>query len=220
MSNDYIPQSDGKFLVFTEILFSEVEKNAAAWNLNPTSWIEINPPLISAYRTALTKAEDPNRGHADVLAKNNARNTLKKAVRKYVKEFLEYNSLISDEARERMGLPVHDPKPTPARDPDTLPVATVKTPSPGVIELHVVDSKSGRKAKPEGVHGFETKWLISDTPPSDWEYLIHSAFCTRTPLRLAFNGSDRGKTVYFALRWENTRGVKGPWTAIMNAIVP
>jgi hypothetical protein len=31
---------------------------------------------------------------------------------------------------------------------------------------------------------------------------------------------QRGKTVYFALRWENTRGEKGPWSEIMSAIIP
>jgi hypothetical protein len=43
---------------------------------------------------------------------------------------------------------------------------------------------------------------------------------TRTPFTLEFSGHERGKTVYFALRWENTRGEKGHWSPIQNAIVP
>jgi hypothetical protein len=35
-----------------------------------------------------------------------------------------------------------------------------------------------------------------------------------------FENDQRGKTVYFALRWENTRGEKGPWSAIQIAIIP
>ncbi|MDR2362267.1 MAG: hypothetical protein LBD91_06005 [Prevotellaceae bacterium] len=34
------------------------------------------------------------------------------------------------------------------------------------------------------------------------------------------DGQHCGKTVYFALRWENTRGEKGPWSDIMSATVP
>jgi hypothetical protein len=119
-----------------------------------------------------------------------------------------------------MGLPVHDTQPTPVTTPNTFPVPTVKQPSPGVVETHVVDSASGRKAKPAGSHGFEMAWGIFDTAPTDWEQLNHSSFSTRTPLRLTFSGNDRGKTLYFALRWENTRGVKGPWSEIFNTIIP
>jgi hypothetical protein len=220
MRKDYIPRSDGNFLVWVKNLFLYVVAHAMEWNLNPASWASIDPPMIMAYDNALTKAQDPNRGKADVLAKNEARKTLESATRRYVKEHLEYNSLISNEDRERMGLPVHDTKPTPVVEPSTLPVASVKQPSPGVVEVHVVDSESGRKAKPAGVHGFEMAWAILETAPADWSELTHSSFCTRTPLRLTFSGQERGKALYFALRWENTKGAKGPWNDINNTIIP
>jgi hypothetical protein len=50
--------------------------------------------------------------------------------------------------------------------------------------------------------------------------LTNSSFDTHTPLTLEFADEDRGKVLYFALRWENTRGEKGPFGAIMNAIIP
>jgi hypothetical protein len=54
----------------------------------------------------------------------------------------------------------------------------------------------------------EIAWIISDVPPTKWEELIHSNFDTRSPFILSFENDQRGKTVYFALRWENTRGEK------------
>jgi hypothetical protein len=66
----------------------------------------------------------------------------------------------------------------------------------------------------------ELAWAILPAPTVDWKELIHSSFDTHTPLRLTFDGTERGKTVYFALRWENTRGEKGPWSEIMSAIIP
>jgi hypothetical protein len=220
MSNDYIPESDGKFLGWVKNLFTEVELSAVIWNLNPGSWAHINPPLIMRYETALTKAHDPNRGKADVRAKNDARNLLKKETRQYVNEFLKYNPRIHDEDRVRIGLPVYDRKPTPVGTPETMPLVVVKILAPGVLEFNVKDSKSRRKAKPAGIHGFEVRWAILDAPPLNWEQLAYSSFATHTPLRLSFSGNERGKTLYFALRWENTRGVKGPWTEIMNTIIP
>jgi hypothetical protein len=220
MSTDYIPESDGKFLVWDKKLFAEVELNAAEWNLNPESWAHINPPLIMKYEIALGKAQNQNRGKADVFAKNEARNILKKETRQYVNEFLKYNSQISNDERKRIGLPVYDRKLTPVGTPETLPAVMVKYLAPGVLEFNVTDSKSGRKAKPAGIHGFELKWAILDAAPKKWEQLAYSSFATHTPLRLSFDGEERGKMLYFALRWENTRGVKGPWTEIRNTIIP
>jgi hypothetical protein len=76
------------------------------------------------------------------------------------------------------------------------------------------------RAKPFGVHGAEIKWGFSETEVINPDDLPHSAFDTRSPFRIEFRGEDRGKTVRFCLRWENTRGVKGPWSEIVSAIVP
>jgi hypothetical protein len=62
--------------------------------------------------------------------------------------------------------------------------------------------------------------MISDVPMVDANELVHSVFDTRTPFTLEFGGHERGKTVYFALRWENTRGQKGHWSPIQSAIIP
>jgi hypothetical protein len=220
MSNDYMPINDRKFLTWVKNLFGYLTAHATEWNVNPNSWTNIYPTMVTNYEKALDKAEAPNRGKADVELKNETRDTLKKGMRQYVKEFLEYNSRVTNKDRDYMGLPIHDSKPTPVEDPTTLPVAEVILPSPGVIELHVTDSKSGKKAKPAGVHGFEAVYVVLDVRPVDWSELLHSRFSTRTPLRLTFSGHERGKTIYFATRWENTRGVKGPWSEIMDAIIP
>jgi hypothetical protein len=79
---------------------------------------------------------------------------------------------------------------------------------------------SHRKGKPAGQHGAEVGWLLSDTPPLRWDELTHSAIDTNSPFTLSFENDQRGKTVYFAIRLENTRGEKGPWSEIMNAIIP
>jgi hypothetical protein len=220
MSTDYIPQNDGEFLIWDKNLFARVVANANRWNLNPASWSHIDPPMITAYENAYKKSQDPNSGTADTLEKNQTRDVLKKATRIYVKEHLEYNSLITDEERLHMGLPVHDPKPSPSKDPHTYPLLSAKLPAPGVVEIHFVDSESGRKAKPEGVHGAEVKTVILDEPATDWEQLTDSLFFTKTPGRISFTGKQRGKKLSLAGRWENTRGVKGPWSEIITIIIP
>jgi hypothetical protein len=87
--------------------------------------------------------------------------------------------------------------------------------------LHFYDQgKKKSKAKPPGQHGVEIDWAILDAPPAAIKDLVNSAFDTHTPFTLEFDENERGKTVYFCLRWENTRGQKGPWSEIMSAIIP
>lgn len=103
-SNNCIPSNSGKFIVWVKNFFTN-ENNAVSWNIVPASWLRIYPPMISAYETAYTKAEEPNRDKADVKAKNDVQDSLKKAVLQYIKKYLAYNSDITGEDRERIGLP-------------------------------------------------------------------------------------------------------------------
>ena len=137
--------------------------------------------------------------------------------------FLRNNPMVTDTDLVAMGLPMRSAGRTPSPVPATVPTYTVKTPLPGIVELHYYDDAGGESrkyAKPKGVHGVEIRWAILDEAPVDWETLTHSAFDTATPFRLTFEGNNRGNRVYFALRWENTTGQKGPWSAIGFAFIP
>jgi hypothetical protein len=144
---DYIPQQDGKFLEWVKILFTYAAEHARAFGIDPHTMDEITA-LTETYDKAYARSEDPNRGKADVIAKNEARDTLKKAVRQYVKEYLENNHLVSDEDRRRMGLPVHDTKPTPARIPTDAPVGEVDFSKHQQHSVHVKVGTLTGKAKP------------------------------------------------------------------------
>ncbi|MDR2384080.1 MAG: hypothetical protein LBD80_00260 [Tannerella sp.] len=109
-----------------------------------------------------------------------------------------------------------------AEIPRTSPVATVKLPGPAIVEIHYRDgAKDGAsRAKPHGIHGAEICWMVSKVVPVNWEQLVHSSFDTASPFRLVFGGEERGERLYFALRWENMRGGKGPWSEIQDAVIP
>lgn len=135
--------------------------------------------------------------------------------------FLKESPLVTDADLVAMGLPEHSSSGhTPAPVPLTTPEAEIILPSPGVVEIHFRDAGSEHVAKPKGVHGAEIAWEILDTSPENWKQLTNSSFDTHTPFRLSFEGEERGKKLYFSLRWENTRGEKGPWSSILEAIVP
>jgi hypothetical protein len=208
---DYIPNSDGKFLVWVKVLFEYLRLHAGAWGIDPMSWSEIER-MILMYEDAYTRAKNPNRGSADILLKNECRNTLKKAVRHYVKEYLEYNHLITDEDRKMMGLPIHDTKPTPAPVPTDSPVGEVDFSTHQQHKVHVKVGTLTGKAKPPKVRGFEVWRKIGGEPPvsdDEWTYV---KFSSRSSLLIDYPLTEVGKTVYYRFRWVNTRNQPGPWS--------
>jgi hypothetical protein len=142
-------------------------------------------------------------------------------VRNFVNANLRYNEYVTDEDRILLGLHVPDTTPTPVPVPSTQPV--VKKIDSSIIMrlmLYYLDSMSASRAKPYGMHGVEIRWAILDMPPVTTADLINSEFSTRSPHTFIFEENQRGKTVWFRLRWENTRGEKGPWSELYSAIIP
>jgi hypothetical protein len=52
------------------------------------------------------------------------------------------------------------------------------------------------------------------------KFLSEFAKFTVKPYTLRFDETERGKTVYVALCWQNQRGQLGPWTGMQSTIVP
>jgi hypothetical protein len=88
------------------------------------------------------------------------------------------------------------------------------------LKLYCKDSHQTSRAKPFGVRGVEIVRSILAAPPSTTGELIHSEFSTRSPYTFIFDENQHGKTVWFRLRRENTRGEKGPWSELYSAIIP
>jgi hypothetical protein len=156
----------------------------------------------------------------DVLAKNEARDALKAALRTFIKAYLTYNPEVTDVDKENMGLPLHDSTRTPVPPPATIPETELDSSVIRQISAHFRDSGSDRRGKPQGVHGVELRWSLLEAAPVSIEDLHNSAFATATPYIFSFDEPDRGNALYICPRWENNKGDKGPWGEIVKAIVP
>ena len=176
---------------------------------------------MAAYVAAWDKYQNPNRGKVDAREKQEARVALEKACRSYYSAWINGNPQISDADRESLAVPIHDSTRTPSAPPATFPVADkIDTGTLRQVTIHFRDNGSNRKAKPAGVHGCEIRWSLLDAPPGRVDDLVRSDFDTNTPVTLPFEENQRGKTLYFCLRWEGNTGLKGPYGEIHNAIVP
>jgi hypothetical protein len=179
-------------------------------------------PLFAAFATALDLWRNvATRTQLLSASLYDSQKLFVKSYRQLYTGFLKNNPTVSDIDLVAMGFPVHgDSKRTQVQAPSTTPEAEVRLPSQGVVEIYYRNEGSDSKAKPAGVHGVEIAWEILDAAPTDWAQLGNSSFDTHSPFEMTFSGDKRGKHLYFALRWENTRGEKGHWSPIRDVIIP
>jgi hypothetical protein len=220
-TKDYIPRKDDEFSTWARNLINYLNMSAQRFGFPSQELAELNV-LYEDFRDKLEIAETPEtRTSAAIKSKTEAHDLLEKVLRQNIKESLTYNHLVTDEDRENMGLPIHKTTHTPAPIAKTFPEFDVDT---GVIRRLVISfydqGKKKSKAKPDGQHGVELRWAVLTAPPTKLDELVHSTFNTHTPIVLEFDEDQRGKTIYFCICWENTRGEKGPRSNIVNAIIP
>ena len=217
---DYIPQNDAEFNLWQTNLIDIVGANLAPWGILADDFTAL-VGTQGVWNAAFTKASNrQNRTSADVQAKDDARKSYEKSLRTFVAQWLANNSKVTNSDRERMGLTVKSGTRTPIPAPTSLPVGIVDFSVRLQHTISFSDEATPRsKAKPAGVHGCEI-WMKIDGPaPVDASELSYVATDTSSPYTLNFEGKHAGKTVYYWLRWVNTRGEHGPWSATVSAMV-
>jgi hypothetical protein len=219
--SDYIPRSDGNFLTWIIHFLKNLGGRLTQFNFPKDVYDRLEEEKNTFAQMLELVSGSVTRTSVVVKDKNAARKRLEKDTRNVVGEYLNRNHLLSDGDREMLGLPIRKTTRTPAPMAETYPDFDIDTRLLSHLIIHFFEKDGDHKrSKPAGQHGAEINWIISDVPMVDANEFTHSSFDTRTPFTLEFSGHDRGKTVYLALRWENTRGQKGPWSPIQKAIIP
>ncbi|MDR1280747.1 MAG: hypothetical protein LBK99_07985 [Opitutaceae bacterium] len=223
MSNtNYIPRPDDKFDIWQKKLVSDFTENFARYGISQAALTALET-IQTRWGAAWNVAQHPEtRSQVDVEAKNRNRKEYEKALREMISEHITYNRTgVTDDDRVRMGLPVHKTTHTPVPVP-TAPPATTWTPTSSANSPSGSLSLAANAAVPNPSAYTESRYSgpSSTPPPGKLSDLTHSSFDTNSPLTLLFDEDQRGKTLYYCLRWENTRGEKGPASEIFSAIIP
>jgi hypothetical protein len=155
----------------------------------------------------------------ETAAKNAARAAAEAVIRPFKRRFLD-DPPVTDEDRVAMAIPVRDSTRTPSPAPVSYPEAEADSSVIRQLSIHFRDNATGKRAKPHGVHGAEIRWALMEEAPAGVDGLFHSDFDTASPFTLSFEEADRGRRVYYCLRWESTTNLKGPWGEIYSAIIP
>ncbi|MDR0598324.1 MAG: hypothetical protein LBG14_07445 [Treponema sp.] len=221
--HDFIPAKDADFDPWFKNLCDYVTKMTAG---NPPAWTHIPPGEVTAltgarglWHTAYEAVLKPH-SPVETEAKNDARAAAEDLIRPFKRRYLD-DPPVTGADRTAMGLPLRDGTRTPDKKPETYPEAETDSSVIRQLGIRFKDRGAANRAKPHGVHGAEIRWNIQDQPPADIEAeLIHSDFDTASPFTITFGEADRGKRVYYALRWESITNLKGGWSEVYSAIIP
>jgi hypothetical protein len=161
----------------------------------------------AAYQAAPTKA---NRIEKDELKKAGI-----DAMRQFARERIRHNSKMNDGQKQEMGVTVSDREPSPAPVPDAGPdsEAVINAHEPGVVKVRYLG------AKPYGVDRIEIAWSVSETVIDSPDQLASNGTFSRNPWERTFAAVERGKKVYYSLRYLTKEGASH-WSDVREVVIP
>jgi hypothetical protein len=154
------------------------------------------------------------------MAKDEAKTAAVHAMRDFANTSIRFNKRMPDEDRAQYGIRPADTVRTGDTEPETYPEAEGDTSVLRQVTIRFWDSATKKRGKPHGVHGAEIRWALLDRAPESVDELTASDFDTASPFTLKFGEADRGKRLYFCLRWESNTNLKGPFGEIYSSVVP
>ncbi|MDR2041222.1 MAG: hypothetical protein LBP98_02750 [Tannerella sp.] len=215
-----IPRKDADFHITQKRLRTAADANVTQWALDQQWMTNLFDPAADLWDTKYTAYLPPLTRTPLITAEKKAARKAYEPLLSMLIKGLRVNPRLTEDQRLELGLKDYDTTHTQPPVLHSWPVAVVTPVGPGMLRIDVVDSQTGKKAKPHLVHGCEMRKAILPAPPKSAEEILHSEFSTRTPYFLEFDLSLRGQTVYLCFRWEDTQGRKGPWSEILSAIIP
>ncbi|MDR0644959.1 MAG: hypothetical protein LBG05_08700 [Treponema sp.] len=214
----FLPQGEDELVDWGENFVPHVVANAASLQI-PSDEATGVQTAFNAFKALHLQAISPAKNSIIIAEKNEAKKEFIRLVREMVK-FRFANPIITDAVRVQYGLHVNDSTHTSHGVPTTRPDFTLTDKDFRRLNVDFHDQDSNNKARPYGVNGAVISWAVLDQPPANTSALTSSVLATRTPHTMEFAEEERGKTVYVALQWQNTKGQKGPSSEILWAIVP
>ncbi|MDR1868109.1 MAG: hypothetical protein LBQ77_07585 [Treponema sp.] len=216
---DIFPDREADFLEWLKNFGGVLSNNASSWVVS-TSTVSNLLAAITAYETVYEAAKGENGTRALIIEKNEKRNALKADVRAIKNKYLDHNDAVSDSDRERLGLSRRDRTPTPKPRPTSRPILEIVPTNNRQHTATALNQTTGRKTKPSDAHGVRFVSEIRDEPPANAEDLRYSVFRRKVIEVFDYPEENRGKKVFYAACYENAKGETGPWSDIIEAIIP
>jgi hypothetical protein len=230
---DYVPDNDGVFDDWFKYINQYVAEKCGgstpAWTHIPQA---ARTTLADSYAAWYTAYANTKRPHTPVETevKNNAKKEAKKVIRPFVNQYLRFPP-VQNEDRSAMHIPNRDTVPTDVPPPIAQPEADLVFPGIHLVELAKIRAAKGvEPPDPRSDYGVRIYYGLNGPASEKYRFrltaepktgadLPYSVFTRRKKKRFDFDG-ERGNTVYFCLRYENSKGQAGPYGPVLSAVVP
>ncbi|MDR1699303.1 MAG: hypothetical protein LBR75_05730 [Prevotellaceae bacterium] len=213
-----IPRGIAEFTEYIKNAYDKVNSKLTNYKIDAEAFKPVTS-VYNDYIAAEAKAADPEyatRGNRD--DRNLLRQELEKVWRVFLGANIRYNTRVSVADMAVIGFtPSAGGTPTPV--PATEPVVKVDFSKEQQHTIHFSDGELSGRAKPDGVHGAEIWAKTGGEAPMDDSEFRFLAVDTASPYSQRFDLNERGEKAYYRLRWVNTRGETGPWSAVVSAVI-
>lgn len=223
MSTNYIPAQDSLLDTWAANFSALITATPATYGLGAGDATNISN-VVTPWHTAYLAAINPStRTHTTVQAKNTARTNMLAVLRPYSQQVAN-NAGVSSANKIALGLNPRTSTPTPVPTPVTYPVLSIPSLLPSGLVLRYRDELASPtvKAKPPGAISMELHGIAmgSGTPTISIDLAPIIATATKSPLIVDTTSYTRGQTLWLGGRWVTRTGLKGPFSTLINAVVP
>jgi hypothetical protein len=175
--------------------------------------------MISAFLTA-REAYEADNSTARRLAKDEAKEKAIDAMRDFANTSIRFNKKMDDVAKLDMGIHPQDTTPTHHAPPKSQPDIVVENTSNHFQHrIRALNPETGKASKPADAYGVRYAWQVGGGRPASGEDLPKSKFNRSATHVVIHTEADKGKTVFYAVCYENGRGDVGPWSPVEEAVI-
>ena len=217
---------------------------AQNWNFQLTTWAELwNIPtdvktklktLTTKATTDLALATEANRNPGNTAKCNASFKGLTEYMRDIKKRHF-FQPPLRDEDIVNLGLKLPDTTPTPIAVPPGQAAIVLSHPGYALV-MAVMSHNTATPYDERACHGYrvhygvvpsgnvtqdllDSKEYYIKEPPKGGLNLAASKFTRRKKDTFDFTDKDVGGTVYFAVRYENSKGERGPWSPLYQTVI-
>ncbi|MDR3115270.1 MAG: hypothetical protein LBU25_07100 [Treponema sp.] len=217
---DWIPDREQDLMdlchTWVRVLSDPVQVGAYGWDQAEVTAVL---GVINAFLTARSAYEADNTT-TKRLVKDEAKGETIDGMRDFANSSIRFNKHMDDPAKKALGVHTRDSTPTFHGPPEDQPATEVEnTFNHYEHRVRAMNPRRGDHSKPPGVHGVRYAWQLGGEKPAQGEDLPKTKFSRKTTLMVRHTEADKGKPVYYAACYENSKGDQGKWSPVAEGII-
>jgi len=217
-SKDWLPQGRSQRTEMARIWINVFVERGAEWNISTAENNQLR--LLAANADDAHARAEASQGSRVLIAQANEQSGILGEYMRLIHRTKLFTPPLVASDFIALGLRPHDMEPTRHPVPTSVPEIEAITAVIRELGFRFRDYGARRWALPALVDGIEFRWEIKEGRPEHIHQLANVDLISAGVHTLKFDENDRGKRVFFAARWLNSRKEGGPWSDIESAVIP